>query len=196
MAATRGLLRSQLPKSPLLNPLRSLSTSSPTPTSHRNPNRPDHHFLPPNNFLNSWTPPSDPKEAAAKLAQLRREYAKKVKEMRKEYIHEVELLRLEKQRKDEAKREATRIANEARKAEKAAAKKAMAAEREIAEEEFRKTLLKERAEKLEYWRMREKQVAEKKKDKNELLRRKSSMWIDQPELEKKILESIVDTSPL
>lgn len=56
--------------------------------------------------------------------------------------------------------------------------------------------LKERAEKLENWKMKEKTREEKKKEKNELLRRKSSLWIDEPELEKKILEAIVDTTPL
>lgn len=108
----------------------------------------------------------------------------------------MELQRLEKQRKDDARRESIRIANEERKAAKAATKKAKAAEREAAEEEFRKTLLKERTEKLEYWRMKENKIEEKKKDKNELVRRQSSMWINEPELEKKILEAIVDTTPL
>lgn len=56
--------------------------------------------------------------------------------------------------------------------------------------------LKERAEKLENWKMKEKMREEKKKEKNELLRRQSSLWINEPELEKKILEAIVDTTPL
>ncbi|KAI8003337.1 hypothetical protein LOK49_LG08G02343 [Camellia lanceoleosa] len=191
MAATRSLLRSPILKSPL----RSLSTSA-AATSHHNNHQSSHQFLEPNTFLNSWKPPKDPKEAEAKLLQLRRQYAKKMKEVRKEYIQEMELQRLEKQRKDDARREAIRIANEERKAAKAATKKAKAAEREAAEEEFRKTLLKERTEKLEYWRMKENKIEEKKKDKNELVRRQSSMWINEPELEKKILEAIVDTTPL
>lgn len=53
--------------------------------------------------------------------------------------------------------------------------------------------LKERQEKLEYWRMREENFSKKKKEKNDLLRRQSSMWIDEKELEKKTLEAIVDT---
>lgn len=110
--------------------LRSLSTSPP-----------NHQFLSANDFLNSWTPHTDPKRAEAELALLRREYAKKVKAYRKEYIEEVELERIEKQRKDEAKREAMRIANEERRAAKVASKKAKAAEREVAEEEFRQTLV-------------------------------------------------------
>jgi hypothetical protein len=56
--------------------------------------------------------------------------------------------------------------------------------------------LKERAEKLENWRMKEQKREENKKEASELLRRKSSLWIDEPELEKKILEAIVDTTPL
>ena len=56
--------------------------------------------------------------------------------------------------------------------------------------------LKERAEKLENWRMKEIKREEKKKEKNELLRRHSSLWIEETELEKKILEAIVDTTPL
>ena len=64
-----------------------------------------------------------------------------MKEVRKEYIQEMELQRIEKQIKDEKKKEALRIANEERKAAKAAAKKAKAAERQVAEEEFRQTLV-------------------------------------------------------
>ena len=52
--------------------------------------------------------------------------------------------------------------------------------------------LKERAEKLENWKMKEMLREEKKKQKNELLRRQSSLWIDEPEIEKKTLEAIVD----
>lgn len=56
--------------------------------------------------------------------------------------------------------------------------------------------LKERTEKLENWRMKEKTKVEKKKEKNELLRHKSSLWIDEPMLEKKMLEAIVNSKPL
>lgn len=44
--------------------------------------------------------------------------------------------------------------------------------------------------------MKEMLREEKKKEKNELLRRKSSLWIDEPELEKKMLEAIVDSKHL
>ena len=37
---------------------------------------------------------------------------------------------------------------------------------------------------------------EKKTEKKELLCQQSSMWIDELELEKRILEAIVDTTPL
>ncbi|KAJ8541944.1 hypothetical protein K7X08_016810 [Anisodus acutangulus] len=187
MLLSRHLLRKTLKLH-----LRSISTTTAAIKSHQN----NHEFLPPSDYLNSWTTHKDPKEAEAKLARLRREYAKKVKEVRKEYIHEMELQRIEKMRKYEAKKEAQRIANEERKATKAAEKKAKAKEREAAEQEFRKTLLKERQGKLEYWRMREKNFTEKKKEKSDLLRRQSSMWIDEKELEKKTLEAIVDTIQL
>ncbi|KAM7491569.1 hypothetical protein LguiA_034490 [Lonicera macranthoides] len=175
-------------------PLRSLSTTTATTdSSHHNDHQRNHQFLGPDVYLNSWKPP---KEAEAKLQKLQREYAKKVKEVRKEYIQEMELQRLEKQRKEEAMKEALRIANKERKVAKAAAKKAKAAQRQMAEEEFRQSLLKERADKLDYWRMKEKQVEEKTKEKNELLRRQSSMWIDENELEKKIVDAIDDTTSL
>lgn len=54
--------------------------------------------------------------------------------------------------------------------------------------------LKERAQKLEYHKMRENKFMEKKKEKSELVRRQSSMWVDEGELESKILEVIVSTS--
>ncbi|KAI8010241.1 hypothetical protein LOK49_LG06G02370 [Camellia lanceoleosa] len=79
---------------------------------------------------------------------------------------------------------------------KAATKMVKAAQRQLADQEFRQTLLKERAGKLEYWMMKKMKIEEKKKDKNELVRRQSSMWIDEAELVKKVLEAIVDTTPL
>ncbi|XP_051121652.1 uncharacterized protein LOC127245041 isoform X2 [Andrographis paniculata] len=155
------------------------TTSSERPHSHRSL----HEFLPPTSYANSWNPPRTPKEAAAQLAFLRRDYDRKVKQIRKEYIKEMEFLRIEKMRKDEARKEALRIVNEERKAAKDAKKKAEAIEREAAEQEFRKMLMKERAEKLEYWRVREKKIQEKKREKNELLRRQSSQWIEESAIE-------------
>lgn len=52
--------------------------------------------------------------------------------------------------------------------------------------------LKERAEKLENWRMKVKMHEDKKAEKNELLNRQSSMWIDEGNLEKKVVESMVE----
>ncbi|KAJ7969766.1 Stress response NST1-like protein [Quillaja saponaria] len=187
MAPTRSLFRTS---TQLSKPLRSFATAS--DSGHHN----NHKFLEPSSYVGSWVTPKDPKEAEAKLAQLRRDYAKQVKERRKEFIHEVELMRLEKQRKDEVKREAIRVVNEERKKLKAEAAKVRAEERKIADEEFRQTLLKERADKLEYWKMKLQSHEEKKKEKKELLHRQSSVWIDELEVEKKILESIVDTTPL
>ncbi|XP_073048793.1 uncharacterized protein [Primulina eburnea] len=162
------------------------ATTSETPSSHRN----HHDFLPPSTYINSWKPPRNPKEAAVQLAFLRRDFARKVKQMRKVYIEEMELQRVEKLRKDEARKEALRIANEERKAAKDAKKKAEAIERQAAEEEFRQMLAKERLEKLEYWRMREQKIEERKKEKKELVRRKSSMWIEEADLVKTSLDSV------
>lgn len=193
MLHSRHLIRKALTTQILeIHHLRSLSTTADLPAPfHMNQHQQNHSFLPPNEYLNSWKPPKDPKEAQYKLALLRRDYAKKVKEVRKEYIKEMEVMRLEKLRKTEAKKEAMRIATEERKAAKAAKKKAKAEERAIFEAQFRQTLAKERQEKLEYWKMREKKFEEKKKEKRELLHKKSSLWIDEDALGKKALEAIV-----
>ncbi|XVF37970.1 hypothetical protein REPUB_Repub20aG0057100 [Reevesia pubescens] len=172
--------------------LRSFSTKS----SHHNNHQQTHEYLDPNSFLGSWKSPNNPKEAEKKLAQLRRDYAKQVKNVRKEYIQEMELLRLEKLRKEEARKEAIRVANEERKRLKAEAAKVRAQERMVAEQEFRQILLKERAEKLENWRMKEKKHEDNEKEVNELLRRQSSMWIEEKDLELKIVEAMVDTKSL
>lgn len=51
--------------------------------------------------------------------------------------------------------------------------------------------LKERGEKLEYWKKRDSLVQEKK-EKKEDLRCQSSMWIDENKLEARTLEALVD----
>ena len=56
--------------------------------------------------------------------------------------------------------------------------------------------LKERAEKLENWRMKVKTHDEKKTEKKELLRRQSSMWIDKADLEKRILDTMAAPTSL
>lgn len=56
--------------------------------------------------------------------------------------------------------------------------------------------MKERAEKLKNWRMKEKTRDAKNKEKRELIRRKSSLWIDEENLEKNILQAIVDVKTL
>ncbi|KAL2484148.1 hypothetical protein Fot_45592 [Forsythia ovata] len=193
---SRYLFRKPLSKNLLFRHKSTVPTTSPSSAEFVNKHSGNHEFLHPSTFINSWKPPRDPKQAEARLNFLRRDYAQKVKEIRKAYIKEMELQRLEKLRKDEAKKEAMRIANEERKAAKAAKKKAEAIERQAAEEEFWRTLMKEKAEKLEYWRMREMKVEEKKKEKKELLHRQSSIWVDESELEKKTLEAIVDTTAL
>lgn len=119
--------------------LRSFATTS--KSAHHNNHRDNHKFLPPTSFLGSWEAPKDPKEAEAKLAQLRRDYAKQVKELRKGYIEEMELMRLEKQRKDEARREALRVATEERKRLKAQEAEIRAQQRNIEQQQFRETLV-------------------------------------------------------
>uniref|UniRef100_A0A7N0UP41 Uncharacterized protein n=1 Tax=Kalanchoe fedtschenkoi TaxID=63787 RepID=A0A7N0UP41_KALFE len=155
-----------------------------------------HVYENPNKYLGSWNAPRDPKEAEEKLALLRRDYAKKMKETRKVYIHEMEVQRLEKERQDAAKKEAMLKANEERRKLKAAAAEVRAAERKVADEQFRQALIKERAEKLDNWRMKEKQRKMKKKEKNDMLRAQSAAWIEESQLERKIMEAIVDSTPL
>ncbi|ERN16257.1 hypothetical protein AMTRI_Chr01g105160 [Amborella trichopoda] len=156
----------------------------------------EHEHLEPSPFLASWSSPKDPRVAEKKLTQLRRDYAKSMREVRREYRFEVEAQMEEKRRKDEAKREVLRLAKEDRKAEKARLSQERAAERQKFEQEFRETLMKERAEKQANWRAKEERREEKKREKKELLRRQSSLWIDENDLEKRVLEAIVDTIPL
>lgn len=56
--------------------------------------------------------------------------------------------------------------------------------------------LKERAEKLENWRMKVKMHEEKKAGKKELLHKQSSIWVDQADLEKKITDVVISTTYL
>ncbi|XP_034197188.1 uncharacterized protein LOC117612617 [Prunus dulcis] len=75
------------------------------------------------------------------------------------------------------------VQNKERKGLKAEAAKVRAQQREVAEQEFRQTLLKERAEKHENWKMKKekkkmREEKKKKKKKNDLLRRQSSLWIN------------------
>lgn len=132
MALSRHLLR-RIPSESAV--FRHFSTAS-SPA-----HRPQHEFVPPNPYINSWKTPRNPKEAAKQLALLRRDYDRKLKEIRKEYINEMEVVRLEKLRKDEARKEALRIAKEERAAAKTAKKKADATDRHAAEQEFRQMLV-------------------------------------------------------
>jgi hypothetical protein len=54
--------------------------------------------------------------------------------------------------------------------------------------------LKERAEKLESWRMQTKKHEEKKVEKKELLHKRSSIWVDEAELEKEITNAVIATT--
>lgn len=53
--------------------------------------------------------------------------------------------------------------------------------------------LKERAEKLENWRVKVKMHEEKKAGKKELLHKQSSIWVDQADLEKEITNVVIST---
>lgn len=55
--------------------------------------------------------------------------------------------------------------------------------------------MKERAEKLEYWRMRQNKIQEKKKEKNDLLRRESSNWVDESDLLEVATNSVYSKVP-
>ncbi|WCJ41923.1 hypothetical protein M5689_022759 [Euphorbia peplus] len=160
-------------------------------TGHHKSHQSRHQYSEAESWIGSWESPKTPEEGKWKLAVLRRDYGKKVKAVRKEYIKEVEGMRVEKERKDAAKKEAIRVATEERNKLKAQAAQLRAQQRTLAQHEFRQILLKERAEKLEYWRMNETKRQEKKKTKAEGLHMQSSLWIDQNILEKKILETIV-----
>lgn len=164
--------------------------------SHHKEHIRNEEYLKPNKYVGSWETPKDPKEAQAKLAKLRRDYAKQVKEIRKQYIYEMELQRQDQIRKDEARRQEILRQREERKISKAAAALARAAERKAFQDQFRQTLMKETAEKLEYWRTRQQAVEEKKNSKKELLRKQSSMWIDENDLEKTILDKVIDVTNL
>nr|XP_010940739.1 golgin subfamily A member 6-like protein 1 [Elaeis guineensis] len=195
---TAQVLRLSLLRPLLAQPLfRAYKTSASSPSPHRRyPPPPPHEFSKPCEFLGSWTPAGDPREAEARLQRLRRDYGRQVKQLRREYAYEMEIQREKQQRKDDARREAVRLANEEKKAAKVAAAQTRAAEREAFQEEFRQTLLKERAKKLESWRTKEKMREQKKNEEKELLHQQSSMWISEENLEKRILEAIVDTTPL
>ncbi|KAK8945750.1 hypothetical protein KSP40_PGU014326 [Platanthera guangdongensis] len=172
------------------------SSSSSTPARRRYPPPPPHEFSNPCEFLGSWKPVENPREAETRLDRLRKDYAKQVSQLRKEYAHEMSILSAEKQRKKEAKREAIRLANEERKVAKSTAAVALAAQRKAFQEEFRQTLLKEKAEKLECWRKKEQLLEQKKVEKKELLRRQSSLWISEEKLESSISDAIIATTPL
>ncbi|XP_021745994.1 uncharacterized protein LOC110711860 [Chenopodium quinoa] len=104
----------------------------------------------------------------------------------------MELQREEQLRKDEARKAEILQQREKRNKSKAAATQARAAERKAFEEEFRNTLMKERTEKLDYWRMREKSIEEKKNSKKELIHRQSGKWIEEGNMEAMIMRALVD----
>ncbi|WVZ88299.1 hypothetical protein U9M48_034835 [Paspalum notatum var. saurae] len=157
-----------------------------------------HEFSNPSGYLGSWhrQPAGAPREAWAGLEGLRKGYARDVRQLRRQYAYEVQMMEADRQRMAQARAEAARVASEERKAIKAAAAHTRAAERRAFEEDFRQTLMKERAEKLESWRQKERLNEQKKAEGKELLRKKSSMWLAQYKLEDQILSAIRNTTPL
>ncbi len=100
-----------------------------------------HEFSKPSDYLGSWEPAGDPREAWARLERLRKGYARDVRQLRRQYSYEMQLLEAERQRKAEARAEAARLANEERKATKAAAAQTRAAERRAFEDYFLQALV-------------------------------------------------------
>uniref|UniRef100_A0A0E0MJL7 DUF668 domain-containing protein n=1 Tax=Oryza punctata TaxID=4537 RepID=A0A0E0MJL7_ORYPU len=128
-----------------------------------------------------------PRGIPARRARLRKGYVRDVRQLRGQYAYEAQLLEAKRQRKAEARAEAALLASEERKA---------AAEHRAFEEDFLQALMKERGEKLESWREKEKFKADKKAEDRELLRRKSSVWVAENQLEDIILRAIERTTPL
>ncbi|MCL7039081.1 hypothetical protein MKW94_005698 [Papaver nudicaule] len=81
-------------------------------------------------------------------------------------------------------------------AAKSSMSKAKAAERQIFEQEFLQTIMKERAQNLKSWGLKEHVREEKKLEKVKELRKQSSVWIEETDMEKKIIEAIVGSNPL
>ncbi|KAL2933757.1 Hydrocephalus-inducing protein [Bienertia sinuspersici] len=173
-----------------------LRYSSIAKQSHHNDHSQNQVYLKPSTIIGSWEAPKSPKEALTKLALLRRDYAKQVKELRKHYINEMELQRQEKLRKDEALKLQILRQREERNKAKAAAAQARALQRKAFEDEFRQTLMKEKTEKLEYWRKREQAIQDRKNSKKELIERQSSLWIDEEKLEEQIMRTEDDNVDL
>ncbi|KAG6435403.1 hypothetical protein SASPL_100276 [Salvia splendens] len=145
---------------------------------------------------NSWKPPRNPKEGNRQLALLRRDYGRQLKQIRKDYINEMELQRIEKLRKDTARKEALRIANEEGDWPRTRRRRQRPSRGRLLNRssgrcwKIARIQMKERAEKLGHWRMREKKIEEQKKEKKEILRRQSSKWIDEPDLVKTAMNNV------
>ncbi|KAK9667804.1 hypothetical protein RND81_13G012200 [Saponaria officinalis] len=176
----------------------STATTAPKPSHHKDHIQ-NHVYQNPTTFIGSFLrekPPRNPKEASAKLALLRRDYDKELKAVRKQYIDEMELHRQEQLRKAEARKIEILRRREERLESKAVAARARAAEVKAFEEDFCLQLMKEKTEKLEYWRLRQTTIAERKKNKSELIRKQSFRWIGEDELESKVLQAMADSQVL
>lgn len=147
-------------------------------------------------FIGSWKPTDNPGLAKSRLVKLRKSYEKEVKELRKQYFYEVEAKKLEDQAKREAELERMKVAREERKAAKRKQSQLLAAQRQQQAEEFREMLSKERARKAERRMQKDKTHEQRRAREKELVRKKSSLWIEEKDLDRRIVESMVDTTPL
>jgi len=147
-------------------------------------------------FMGSWKPTDNPGLAKSRLVKLRKNYEKEVKELRKQYFYEMEAKKLEDQVKREAELERMKVAREERKAAKRERSQLLATQRQQQSQEFREMLQRERAKKAEIRMRKEKSLEQKRAREKELIWKKSSLWIDEKDLDRRIVEAMVDTTPL
>lgn len=146
--------------------------------------------------IGSWEPTDNPGLAKARLVKLRKSYEKEVKELRKQYFYEMEAKRLEDQAKREAELERMKVAREERKAAKRERSQLLAVQRQKQAEEFREMLSKERARNAERQMQKAKSLEQRRAREKDLIRQKSSLWIDEKDLDRRIVEAMLDTTPL
>ncbi|GLJ49549.1 hypothetical protein SUGI_1050920 [Cryptomeria japonica] len=147
-------------------------------------------------YWGTWEPTNNPRVAQARLVKIRKDYKMQVSELRKQYYNELQAQKLEEDAMAKLRRSRVLAAKEKRNAAKKEQARLSALERLQQQAEFTQLLLKEKAEKAER-QMRKLRQIEKRRDKDkELIRQKSSQWIDEKELDRRIVEAFVDTTQL
>ncbi|KAH7282247.1 hypothetical protein KP509_35G021400 [Ceratopteris richardii] len=123
------------------------------------------------------------------LEQIRLQYKKKVAAVRKQYILEMAEKRAAKETQDKKQKEEIQRAKE----ERLRLKKERSAKRaiEVAEENriLQEQLAKEREERRAYRRMMDRQLEEWRQMERDLIRQESGKWIDEKDLESRIVEA-------